>query len=368
GKNKGKGEAIIAGAKAAKNQVLVFVDADFKNITWEIIDKLAFPVMANQAKLCKAKFGRSAGRVTELTAKPLLEFFFPEVKLQQPLSGQFAARKDFLLGLDISNDWGIDIGIVLESARLGEKIIEVDIGELEHKHRTLEQLGETARQVTKTILQNAGFFAKKHKIIIFDFDKTLVAQSSIELIAREFGFRKGFEIEREKFRSGKITERQLSKKIAVMLKGKSIAKLKKTAAKTKKQPFAQETLVYLKRMGYKLAIVSFAFHDAITGIFDEALFDKIICPELESEEGTFTGRVNIPPYNSKKHVFSKGKAVASLLSEMGILKEEAIAVGDSASDEEMFKEVAIPVSINSGKISPIALRIKALPELIIIAS
>ncbi|HII39162.1 TPA: glycosyltransferase, partial [Candidatus Micrarchaeota archaeon] len=196
-RNKGKGAAILSGARAARNSVLVFVDADFVNLGSEAIESLALPVLEREAELCKASFDRSGGRVTELTAKPLLEFLFPEVSLQQPLSGQFAVRKKLLKQLDVSNDWGIDIGILLDSIKRGERVIEVNIGRVEHKHRSLSEVAATSREVTKTILEKAGFLAKKHKLVLFDFDRTLVAGSSIEALAEGLGFTSRLEAARK---------------------------------------------------------------------------------------------------------------------------------------------------------------------------
>src|SRR3989339_2165966 len=110
--NKGKGAAIVAGANKAKNSVLVFIDADFRNVSPKVVEELALPVLNREAELCKSAFEREGGRITELVAKPLLELFFPEVQLIQPLSGQFAMRKEFLLGLDLDKEWGIDLDVV----------------------------------------------------------------------------------------------------------------------------------------------------------------------------------------------------------------------------------------------------------------
>ncbi len=60
------------------------------------MDSIIQPILNNEADITKTKFKRVAGRVTELTAKPLLNFFFPELKFDQPLSGQFAAKRSFL--------------------------------------------------------------------------------------------------------------------------------------------------------------------------------------------------------------------------------------------------------------------------------
>ena len=89
-KNRGKGSAIKTGFINSKGDIVVFLDADIQNLTSKKVDNIIKPIINGEADLTKTKFKREAGRVTELTAKPLLKFFFPEIKFDQPLSGQFA--------------------------------------------------------------------------------------------------------------------------------------------------------------------------------------------------------------------------------------------------------------------------------------
>lgn len=368
GKNMGKGAAIMSGAKAARNSALVFIDGDLEDFSHESIGRLAGPVLKNEARFCKATFGRESGRVTELVAKPLLGFVYPESRLSQPLSGQFCIRKELLLSLDVSLDWGVDISIVLAALKKGEKVAEADIGELKHKHRELDQLAGTAREVTKTILQSAGFRAKKHKLIIFDFDGVLVQGSSIGAVFRELGMKKQLARLRRKFHSGRISEAELTRRIAGALRGVDAEKLAAIASGITPSPYALETLEYLRRMGYRLAIVSFAFRSVICSVLPERQFDSIICPELEERGGKLTGRAKIPLFRSERHAFSKGKAARRLLRDFGATPNETIAVGDSDSDKEMFMEVGISVSANPREKNEAYIRMRSLPELLIIAN
>ena len=372
--NLGKGAAIKTGIKNARNDVLVFLDADLENMTSKKIFLLAEPVVSEEASFSKATFKRGeGGRVTELAAKPLLEYLFPGFSLSEPLSGQFCATKRLLKRLEIADDWGVDIALVLDVLEQGEKIVEVNIGSLKHKHRPLSSLAITSRQVIKTILQRAGFFAKKHKLIVLDFDKTLVSASSIGVISRKLGFRKGLDELRKQFYAGKITERQLTQHIARLLKGKDERQLTRSAEEIPKNPYAVETLTYLKRMGYKLVVVSYAFKRVITSVFPQGFFDEIISPRLHDKNGVFTGRCSIPfsRVDAGKNVFSKGAALKFLMQKHSLKKEEVIAVGDSSQDMEMFEKAGLSVCINpsSKKVEESAsVRLNSLAELIVLAS
>ncbi|MDI9623267.1 MAG: glycosyltransferase [Methanothermobacter sp.] len=153
--NRGKGAALRTGFKHSKGDIVVFLDADLKNITTAKIDKMIKPIIDGRADITKTKFKRRAGRVTELTAKPLLRFFFPEIKFEQPLSGQFAAKRSVLERMKFEDDYGVDVGIVLDADVQGLNVKEVNIGELEHDMASLSELNIVATEVVRTIVDRA---------------------------------------------------------------------------------------------------------------------------------------------------------------------------------------------------------------------
>ena len=60
----------------------------------DLVQRMIAPLMAGEADFVKAKFTRIAGRVTILTARPLLRTYFPELaEVTQPLGGIIAARR-----------------------------------------------------------------------------------------------------------------------------------------------------------------------------------------------------------------------------------------------------------------------------------
>jgi HAD superfamily phosphoserine phosphatase-like hydrolase len=367
-KNRGKGAAVMSGAKAARHSVLVFLDADFRNVNKNVVNKLAWPLINGQAVVCKATFGRKAGRLTELMAKPLLDLMFPEVGLSQPLSGQFAIRKNLLLSIDVPSGWGMDIGIVLDTLKRGERIVEVDIGHLEHKHRPLGELAKTSREVMKTILRKAGLHADRHRLVIFDFDGVLVKGSSVKSLAHAFHFNEKLAILQKRYCAGDLNEKRLTRLIAKEMAGNTLESIREAAKLIRKREYAEETLLYLRRMGYRIAVVSFAFRQVITSCFDPSLIDDLICPVLEEKDGKITGKAIIPAYRSAQHVFCKGRAAKALMRAIGASSEEMIVVGDSPADIPMLNQAGVALTMTPSMLGRDIRRIKTLPELLVIAS
>lgn len=159
-KNRGKGAAIKTGFNNSNGDIAVFLDADIQNLTADKVDKIIKPILRDEADVTKTKFKREAGRVTELTAKPLLNFFFPEIKFEQPLSGQFAAKRSFLKGIKLEDDYGVDVGIVLDADVRGMRIKEVDIGKIDHVLSSLHELNIVATEVVRTIVDRATEYGR----------------------------------------------------------------------------------------------------------------------------------------------------------------------------------------------------------------
>ena len=152
----GKGASMRDGVALAKHDLLVYLDGDLSGLRKGIITQLVGPLIRNEADFVKARFGRSGGRVTELTAKPMLKIFFPELAhLGQPLGGIIAARKSLLQTLEFEDAYGVDIGLLLDSHLAGARLAEIDIGSLEHDSHALQDLTFMANEVSRVIFSRA---------------------------------------------------------------------------------------------------------------------------------------------------------------------------------------------------------------------
>ena len=158
--NKGKGQALYTGYQQAECDIIAFIDADIYNLTSKKVEAMIRPILEGKTDITKTKFSRASGRVTELTAKPLLNFFFPEISFEQPLSGQFAAKKEVLKRINFESDYGVDVGIVIDADVLGISIMEVDIGAIEHDMSPLSDLNIMANEVVRTIIGRANKYGR----------------------------------------------------------------------------------------------------------------------------------------------------------------------------------------------------------------
>ena len=162
----GKGESLWRGVAAATGDVVVFVDADLKEVPEGLVAKLAAPFAEDGVHLANADYRRGwhgeptgGGRVTELTAKPLLRLFYPQLAhLNQPLAGEYALRRATALRLPFVAGYGVEVGLLIDvlNAHGSAAIAEVNLGQRHHRNRPLAELGSMADVVAATILQRAG--------------------------------------------------------------------------------------------------------------------------------------------------------------------------------------------------------------------
>jgi beta-phosphoglucomutase-like phosphatase (HAD superfamily) len=137
----GKGTSMKDGALAATHNIIVYLDGDLGGLRDGLVSDLCRPILHDTADFVKARFGRAGGRVTELTAKPMLKVFFPEIaQFAQPLGGLIAARTNLMRSLTFEDGYGVDIGLLIDSHLAGARIVEVDIGALEYDSESITSL------------------------------------------------------------------------------------------------------------------------------------------------------------------------------------------------------------------------------------
>jgi glucosyl-3-phosphoglycerate synthase len=159
----GKGASMQDAVASAQCNFLVYLDGDLTGLRKGIVTDLCAPLLRGEADFVKARFGRGAGRVTELTAKPMLKIFFPELAhFSQPLGGIIAARKPLLQALAFEDGYGVDVGLLLDAHLAGAKLAEVDIGSLEHDSQPLHDLTLMANEVGRVIFERARSAGRLH--------------------------------------------------------------------------------------------------------------------------------------------------------------------------------------------------------------
>ncbi len=163
----GKGEVLWKSLAVTRGDVVVFVDADLTDPHPALVTGLLGPLLCTPAvQLVKGCYERplagsatSGGRVTELTARPLINRLAPDLAgLVQPLAGEYAARRALLERLPFVSGYGVEIGLVLDTLRTAglDAIAQVDLGRRPHHNQDTAALGRMASQVLATVLSRSA--------------------------------------------------------------------------------------------------------------------------------------------------------------------------------------------------------------------
>lgn len=374
----GKGASMRDGLICATNEIVVFLDGDIDPYPDNMIENLTQPILEGKSDFVKATFNRQAGRVTELVAKPLLSLLIPALtRFSQPLSGMIAGKKTLLERIDFQDDYGVDIGILIDMHNQNAVIDEVNIGSIENKMQQWDQLGKMSREVSRTIIkkalaQDSSSFNLEDmemvqiirgqmeavieeeleglkKIAFFDMDDTILKGRFIDVCAKTYGFEDKLMELRLKHQDSLV----LSKQIAFLLKGLDIAQLLAVVDSIPIIPDCIEVVKKLKSKGYMVGIVSDSYDFATMHIKNKIGADFCLSNELEFSRSIATGEVKIPSFffnhemSVCNHTICKTNALLHFAKPYNISLNNCIAIGDSANDICMVKNIGVGISFCS---------------------
>ncbi len=165
GARTGKGEALWKSLYVTSGDIVIWVDTDVINFHPRFIYGQLGPLLQRMSLQYVKGFYRRplktgkkltqgrGGRVTELTARPLLNLFYPELSgIVQPLSGEYGGRREVLEQLPFSSGYGVEIGLlidILEDFHLNA-IGQVDMVERIHHSQSLEKLSKMSFTIIQT--------------------------------------------------------------------------------------------------------------------------------------------------------------------------------------------------------------------------
>lgn len=368
----GKGASMEDGLLEAKHDVLLYLDGDLAGLSDDLIEQMTGPVLSGEAGFVKARFSRRAGRVTVLTARPLLATYFPELtSFEQPLGGIIAARKDLLRRLRFENDYGVDVGLLIDASATGARLREVDIGRIEHDSQDLDRLGEMATQVARAIIERAAACGRLRlsyvrqarerdqidrahpenvlsrvgqveRLALFDMDGTLLAARFVRELAQKVGKTDALAKYLDRY---DLTPATRARRIASIFRGTRQEVFEQVALGIPLTPGAVEAVVGLRKLGYHVGIITDSYHIAAKIVRRRVFADFALANVIEFRHGKATGDVTLPPTFRSGHTgwraYDKLNALRFLVKRMGISSRQVLAVGDSDNDIGMLRAAAL---------------------------
>ena len=168
GFKRGKGENLWKAIYQLGGDIIVYVDADIKNIHPRFVYGLVAPLIhRNEIKYCKAFYDRplalsreirpsGGGRVTEILVRPLFSLFFPELTaIIQPLSGEYAVRREVLERIPFPVGYGVETSHLLDVYfEYGlDAFAQTDLDRRVHRHQETRDLGKMSFGILRTFFK-----------------------------------------------------------------------------------------------------------------------------------------------------------------------------------------------------------------------
>lgn len=168
----GKGESLWKSLAVMDTDIVAWVDSDTRNFRSAFITELVAPLLADEELVFTKAFydrpleGRSGllpmggARVTEIGIRPLLNLLYPELaELIQPLSGEYAGRREALIDIPFRTGYDVDIMILVELVQRhgSSAIAQVDLGSRVHRNRDIPALGRMSFEIMRSLLERLDF-------------------------------------------------------------------------------------------------------------------------------------------------------------------------------------------------------------------
>jgi glucosyl-3-phosphoglycerate synthase len=196
-KFKGKGENLWKALFVTKGDIIVYLDADIKNIHHRFAYGLLGPlILFDNIKYVKAFYDRpisigkskirptGGGRVTELVIRPLFSLFFPELtQILQPLSGEYAGYRELFETIPFPIGYGVETSMILDIyEKWGLDVFaQVDLDRRIHRNQDTRALGRMSFAILQT------FIKRKIKLGMVDYKEKLYNEMiQYNLIKNEF--------------------------------------------------------------------------------------------------------------------------------------------------------------------------------------
>jgi len=170
----GKGENLWKSLYLAKGDILVWVDADIRNMHPKFVYGLVGPLlMYPEIGYVKAFYRRpirtghrlhpGGGRVTELLVRPFLSLLYPDLSmLAQPLSGEYAGRRSLLERVPFLSGYPVEVGLLIDiEQRFGiESIAQVDLDVRVHRNQPIDKLRNMSSAILAVLMMRSEQLGK----------------------------------------------------------------------------------------------------------------------------------------------------------------------------------------------------------------
>ena len=192
-------------------------------------------------------------------------------------------------------------------------------------------------------VQRSGLYRRAMRLVVLDVDSTLVRGEVIEMLAERAGCGQQVAAITEQAMRGELDfEQSLRERVALLagLPESAVCDVRESLALA---PGARTLVRTLKRLGYRIAIVSGGFTQVTDGLVADLGLDFSAANTLDVAQGRLTGRLVGPIVDRA----GKAAALERFARLADVPLSQTIAIGDGANDLDMLGLAGLGVAFNA---------------------
>lgn len=192
-------------------------------------------------------------------------------------------------------------------------------------------------------IQRESLFRRSKRLVCFDMDSTLIQGEVIDELAELLGKKAEVAALTKRAMEGEMDFQESLIRRVGLLKGLKRKDLETVYSKIEFSPGAERLVRILKRLGYRIAIISGGFTYFVDRLKNDLGAHYAYANTLDFEGDTLTGRLQGLIVDGRR----KADLLELLAQQEGILLDQVIAIGDGANDMQMLKKAGLGIAFNA---------------------
>lgn len=215
------------------------------------------------------------------------------------------------------------------------------VADLTELHGALLALGQVMD--VDVSVQEDDIFRRNRRLVCFDMDSTLIQAEVIDELAAAAGVGPAVAAITEAAMRGELDFQESFRRRMALLEGLDESVLEQIAERLPITEGADRLIASLKRLGYKIAILSGGFTYFAERLQRRFGVDYVYANQLQFCDGKLTGQVSGEIIDGTR----KAELLREIAAREGIRLEQVIAVGDGANDLPMLAIAGLGIAFHA---------------------